>query len=37
VKDVYRPVKVTVKVGWAELAADEDAGAMIARARQQLE
>lgn len=37
VKDVYRPVKVTVKVGWAELAANDDAGAMIARARQQLE
>ncbi|WP_316976552.1 diguanylate cyclase domain-containing protein [Shumkonia mesophila] len=37
VKDVYRPVKVTVKVGWAELDADDDAGAMIARARQQME
>jgi two-component system cell cycle response regulator len=37
VRDVYRPVKVTVKVGCAELEADDDAGAMIARARQQLE
>ncbi len=37
VKDVYRPVRVAVKVGWAELEPDDDAGAMIARARQQLE
>lgn len=34
VKDVFRPVKVTVGVGRAELQADDDAGAMIARARE---
>jgi two-component system cell cycle response regulator len=37
VKDVYRPVRVVVRVGHAELQPDDDAGAMIARARQQLE
>jgi len=36
VKDVFRPVKVTVDVGHAELRAADDAGAMIARAREQL-
>jgi two-component system cell cycle response regulator len=37
VKDVYRPVKVTVGVGYAELEADDDVGAMIGRARERLE
>lgn len=36
VKDVYRPVKVTVGVGYAELEADDDVGAIIARARERL-
>jgi len=37
VKDVYRPVRVAVRVGWAELEPDDNAGAMIARARRQLD
>lgn len=36
VKDVFRPVKVTIGVGGAELEADDDVGALIERARQRL-
>lgn len=36
VKDVFRPVKVTVAVGGAELEADDDPGALIERARERL-
>ena len=35
--DVFRPIDVSVNVGAAELEADDDPAALIARARENLE